>query len=86
MKRLAAYSAADPDKFWADDEICEKAAIFAKYYGDFFYYSRAGHYIVDETVPVAVYENKMPYTLLTVHTGRAAGWICRFTTNRRLWK
>ena len=76
MKRLAAYSAADPDKFWADDEICEKAAIFAKYYGDFFYYSRAGHYIVDETVPVAVYENKMPYTLFDG----------TYRESRRLWK
>ena len=74
MKRLAAYSAADPDKFWADDEICEKAAIFAKYYGDFFYYSRAGHYIVDETVPVAVYENKMPYTLFD-GTYRESRWL-----------
>ncbi len=74
MKRLAAYSAVDPDKFWADDEAYEKAVIFAKYYGDFFYYSRDGHYIVDGTVPVAVYENKMPYTLFD-GTYRESRWL-----------
>ena len=49
-------------------------AIFAKYYGDFFYYSRDGHYIVDGTVPVAVYENKMPYTLFD-GTYRESRWL-----------
>ena len=55
-------------------EAYEKAAIFAKYYGDFFYYSRDGHYIVDGTVPVAVYENKMPYTLFD-GTYRESRWL-----------
>ena len=74
MKRLAEYSASQPDKFWEDERLYEKAAIFAAYYGDFFYYNKEGHYIVDETKPIVIYENKQPFTLYD-NTYRESHWL-----------
>lgn len=74
MRKLAEYSAINPDKFWTDEQAYEKAAIFAKYYGDFFYYNRDGHYIVDERAPIVVYDNKMPYTLFD-GTYKESRWL-----------
>ena len=74
MRRLAEASVVRPDDFWSDDQTYEKAAIFAKYYGEFFYYNRDGHYIVDETRPITIYENKMPYTLFD-DSDRESRWL-----------
>ena len=74
MRRLAEYSTSQPDKFWEDEALYEKAAIFATYYGDFFYYNKEGHYIVDEAKPIVIYENKQPYTLYD-NTYRESNWL-----------
>lgn len=74
MKRLAEYSTSQSDKFWEDTVSYEKAAIFAAYYGDFFYYNKEGHYIVDETKPIKIYENKLPFTLYD-NTYRESHWL-----------
>ena len=74
MRRLAEYSASQPDKFWEDERLYEKAAIFATYYGDFFYYNKEGHYIVDETKTIVIYENKLPFTLFD-NTYRESHWL-----------
>ena len=74
MKRLAEYSTSHADAFWSDETLYEKAAIFATYYGDFFYYNKEGHYVVDETKPIVIYENKQPFTLFD-NTYRESHWL-----------
>ncbi len=74
MRWLAEFSEKEQDKFWADERLYEEAGIFAKYYGNFFYYNRDGHYIVDESKPIEIYENKLPYTLFD-ETYRESNWL-----------
>lgn len=74
MKWLAEFSEKNSDKFWADEGLYEEAEIFAKYYGNFFYYNRDGHYIVDESKSIEIYENKMPYTLFD-ETYKESNWL-----------
>ena len=74
MRWLAEFSEKEPDKFWVDERLYEEAGIFAKYYGNFFYYNKDGHYIVDESKPIEIYENKLPYTLFD-ETYRESNWL-----------
>lgn len=86
MKRLAAYSAADPDKFWADDEAYEKAAILPNITATFSITAGTVIILLTGLCPLRFMRTKCPIRFLTAHTGKAAGWICRFMTNRRLWR
>lgn len=74
MYRLAEYSTSQPDKFWEDERLYEKAALWAVRFGDFFYYGKEGHYVVDETKPIKIYENKQPYTLFD-NTNSETNWL-----------
>lgn len=74
MKRLASLSQENPDRFWSDWRLYEKASFLAKNYGDFFYCDKDGNYLVDDSVPITIYENKQPFTL-TDNTGKESNWL-----------
>ena len=74
MYRLAEYSTSQADKFWEDTDSYEKAALWAVRFGDFFYYGKEGHYVVDETKPIKIYENKQHYTLFD-NTYSETNWL-----------
>lgn len=74
MKRLASLSQENPDRFWSDWRLYEKASFLAKNYGDFFYCNKDGAYLVDESVPITIYVNTQPFTL-TDNTGKESNWL-----------